>query len=97
MFQTKADSYEDIYWVSVSTCLSVWVSNKSEFLRRHILGLSLKLCKFMTFKEKRILMKPFVESHFEVMMVNDFQTKANSYEKVCWPSIGGYVSLWISN
>ena len=36
----------------------------------------------MSFKPKRILMKIFVESLFEVMYVYEFQTKANSYEDI---------------
>ena len=59
-FHTKADSYEDIFWGSVWSCVSLWVSNKNELLRSHILGLSLKLGKFMSFKPKWILMKTFV-------------------------------------
>ena len=37
----------------------------------------------MSFKQKRILMKTFLESQFEVMEVYEFQTKANSYEGIC--------------
>ena len=66
-FQTNANSYEDICWVSVWSYLSLWVSNKSEFWWRHLLSLSLKLCKFTSFKQKRIFMKTFAESQFEVM------------------------------
>ena len=91
------NSYEDISWSSVWSYVSWWVWNKSEFLLRHLLSLSLKLPKFTSFKEKRILMKTFVESHFEVMSVYQFQTKVNSYEDVCWPSVWSDVSLWISN
>ena len=65
--QTKPNSYEDICWVSVGSYVSLWVSNKSEFWWRHLLGLSLELCKFMSFKQKRVLMNKFVESQFEVM------------------------------
>ena len=66
-FQTKSDSYEDISWTSVWDYVSLWVENKSHFLRRHILGLSLKLRKFMSFKPKPSLLKTFVESQFQVM------------------------------
>ena len=41
-------------------------------------------------------MKTFVESQFEVMLVCKFQTKANSYEDICWASLWSYVSLWVS-
>ena len=37
----------------------------------------------MSFKQKRILMKTFVESQFEVTLVYEFQAKANSYEDIC--------------
>ena len=63
-FQTKANSDEDICWVSVWTFVSLWVWNKSEFCWRHMLSLSLKLCKFMNFKQKPILMEAYVESQF---------------------------------
>ena len=66
-FQTKEGSYEDICWASVPTYLSLRVSKQSKFSRRHLLGLSLKLCEFLSFKQKRIVMKTFVESQFEVM------------------------------
>ena len=97
MFQTKADSYEDISWASVWSCVSLWVSNKSEFLRRHVLGPSLKLGKFLSFKPKWILMRTFVESYFRVMWLSEFHTKGNSYEPICWVSFWSYVSLWVSN
>ena len=93
-FKKKANSYEDISCVSVSSYRSLWVSNKSEFLRIHFLGLSLKLRKF---QPKWILMKTFVESQFEVVKVYQFQTKANSYETICWVSFWSYVGLWPSN
>ena len=82
--QTKSNSYEDIYWVSVWSYLNLRVSNKTEFLWRHLLSLSLKLSKFGRFKQKRNLMETFVESQFEVMLVYEFQTKANSYQDSCW-------------
>ena len=66
-FQTNADFYENICWASVWSYVSLWVSNKSEYLRRHILGLSLNLPKFISFKPKPIFLKTFVESQFEVM------------------------------
>ena len=66
-FQTKANSDEDISLVSVGSYVSLLVSNKREFLRRHFLSLSLKLRKFMSFTPKRILMKTFVEPQCEVM------------------------------
>ena len=66
-FQRKANSYQDICWVSVWTYVSLWVSNKSEYLRINLLSLSLKLCKFMSFKQKPILIKTYIESLFEVM------------------------------
>ena len=43
---------------------------------------SLKLSKFTTFKQRRILMKTLVEPQFEVMLVYEFQIKANSYEDI---------------
>ena len=66
-FQTKGNSSEDICWGSVSSYVNLWVSNKSEFLWINLLSLSLKLCNFMKFKQKRILMKTFIESQFEVI------------------------------
>ena len=96
-FQTKADSYEDIAWNSVWSYLSWWVSNKTEFLWRHLLSLSLKLCEFMSFKQKRFVMKALVSSQFEVFYVYEFQTKANSHEDICWVSVSSYLSLWVSN
>ena len=97
MFQTKVDSYEDISWASVWSCGSLWVSKKSQFLRRHILDLSLRLRNFMSFKPKWILLKTFFESQFEVIYVYEFQTKANSYEDICLVSFWSDVSLWIWN
>ena len=37
----------------------------------------------MSFKPKGNLMQLFLESLFEVMLVYEFQTKANSYEDIC--------------
>ena len=48
-----------------------------------MLILSLKLCKFMSFKQKGILLQTFVESQFEVMYVYEFQRKPNSDEDIC--------------
>ena len=75
--QTQGNSSEDICWGSVSSYINWSVSNKSEFLWINLLTLSLKLCNFMKFKQKRILMKTFIESQFEVMWISEFQTKAN--------------------
>ena len=66
-FQTKGNSSEDICWGSVSSYVNLWVSNKSEFLWINLLSLSLKLCNFMKFKQKRFLMKTFIESKFQVL------------------------------
>ena len=77
--------------------VSLWVSNQIKFLRRNMLSLSLKLCKFMSFKQKRILMEAFVESQFEVIYVYEFQIKANWYEDICWASICSYLTLWVEN
>ena len=97
MFQTKANSYEDICWTSVWGDVSLRVSNRSEFLWTHFLSLSLKLSKFASFKQKRILIKTDVELQFELMSVYEFQTNVNSYEGICWVSVWSYVSLWVSN
>ena len=78
------NSYEDISWVSLWIYVSLWVSNKSESLWRPLWSVSLKLCKFMTFKQKRFLLKAFVECQVEVISVYEFQTKANSYDDICW-------------
>ena len=96
-FHTKRNSSEDISWVSVWNYATLSVSNESKFLWRHLLSLSLKLCKFMSFKPKRIRMKTFLESQFEVIYVYEFQTKVNSYEDICWVSVWSYLSLWVSN
>ena len=97
MFQTKADSHEDISWVSVWRCVRLWVSNKSEFWPRHFLDLSIKLSKFMSFKKKRILMKTFVEAQFRVMSFHEFYTNGNFSEDICWVSVLSYLSLRVSN
>ena len=36
----------------------------------------------MTFKPSHIRVKTFLEPEFEVMLVYEFQTKANSYEDI---------------
>ena len=66
-FEAKGNSDEDICWVSVWSYLSLRVSNNPDFVWRYFLSFSLKLSKFTNFKQKRILMKTFVESQFEVM------------------------------
>ena len=96
-FQTKVNSDEGICWVSVWSYLSLWVLNKGEFLWRNLLSLSLKLCKFVSFKQNLILMKTLAESQFEVTQLSEFQTKANSHENICWVSVWSYVCLWVSN
>ena len=96
-FQTKGKSSEDICWGSVSSYVNWSVSNKSEFLWINLLTLSLKLCNFMKFKQKRILMKTFIESQFEVMWVSEFQTKANCYEDIFLVSVWSFLRLWDSS
>ena len=96
-FQTKANSYEDICEISVWGYVNLQVSKKDEFFWRHSLSLTLELCKFMSFKQKRILPKTFFRSQFKVTKVSEFQTKANSYEDYCWVSVWSYVSLRVSN
>ena len=86
-FQRKAKSYEGISWVSVWCYLSLRALNKGDFFWRHLLSLSFKLRKFMSFKQKRILMNKFFESQFELMNVLEFQAMANSYEDICWASV----------
>ena len=66
-FKKKGNYCEDICCVSLWSYVSLEVSKKSGFLSRHLLSLSLELCKFMSFKQKRILMKSFVRSKFEVI------------------------------
>ena len=97
MFQTKADPYKDSAWASAWSYLSLWVSNKSKSWWRYLLSLSSKLCEFMSFKQRRIVMKTFVDSQFEVFYVYEFQTKANSHEDISWNSVSSFVSLWLSN
>ena len=96
-FQTKADPYKDIAWASVWSFLSLWVSNKSKSLWRYFLRLSSKLCEFMSVKQRRIVMKTFVDSQFEVFYVYEFQSKANSHEDICRNSVSSLVSLWLWN
>ena len=90
---TKTNSYENICLVSVWIYLSLRVSSKMKVLRRHLLCLSLRLCKFNSFKQNQTYMKTFVEPQFEVMLVYEFQTKAISYEGICWVSVWSYLSL----
>ena len=71
-FQTTTNPDKDICWVSTWRYVNSLVSSKSQFLWRHLLSFSLKLCKFMSFKPKRILMKTFVESRFKVFSVYEF-------------------------
>ena len=96
-FQTKLDSYEDSSWGLVWSCVSLWFSNKSQFLRRQILDLRLKLRKLMSFKPKWILVKTFFQSQCEVLYVYQFQTKGISSEGLCWVSGWTYLNLRISN
>ena len=83
-FLTKANSYENICLVSAWSYLSLRVTTKTEALWRHLLSLSLNLCKFNSFKQNRTSIKTFVETQFEVTLVHEFQTKAISYEGICW-------------
>ena len=96
-FHTKANFFGGICWFSVWSYLSLWVSKKRGFLWRHLLTLSLELLKFTSFKKMRIFTKTLLESQFQVMRVHEFQTKANSYEDICWASVSSYVSFWVSN
>ena len=96
-FHTKANFFGGICWFSVWSYLSLWVSKKRGFLWRHLLTLSLELLKFTSFKKMRIFTKTLLESQFQVMRVHELQTKANSYEDICWVSVSSYVSLWLSN
>ena len=97
MFLTKADSYQDIFWGSVWSCVSLSVWKKSEFLRSHILALSLNWVKFVSFQLKWILMKTFVECQFSVISVYEFHTKRNSSEDIYWVSVWNYATLSVSN
>ena len=90
-FHTKPISYEGICWVSVLSYLSLGILNKGESLGRHFLCPSLKFCYFMSFKQKPILMKTFVQLQFQVMSVYEFQTKVNSHADICWVSVWSYV------
>ena len=47
------------------------------------MNLTLKLPNFKSFKKNRNLMKTVVESQFEVILVYEFQAKANSCEDIC--------------
>ena len=97
MIQPKADSCEDTCWALLWSYVSLWVSNKSQFLWRHLFDLSVKLSKFTSFKKQRMLMKKFFRSQFKVTKVYEFQTKANSYEDICWVSAWSYQNLRVSN
>ena len=79
-------------WILLKTFL-----DKTEFWWTHLLSLSLKLYKFMRFKPKLILMNTFAEAQFEVIYVYEFQTKANSYEDICWVPVWSYLSWRVSN
>ena len=96
-FQTKANSFEDICWVSVSSYLILWVSNKRGFFWRRLLSLNLNLYKFTSFKQKRILMKIFAGSQLEVLSVYEFQTKAISDEDICFIGVWSSLTLRVSN
>ena len=96
-FQTKANSYQDISWISVWSYVSLWVLNKSEFWWKHLLSFSFKWSKSASFKQNIIVMNPFFQSQFQVMWVYGFQTKANSYDHICCAPVWSYVSLWILN
>ena len=95
-FQTRANSYEDICWVSVWSYVSLWFWNQSEFSWRYLLSLILKLHKFMNFKQKWIFMKTLVESQLQVIEVYELETKSSSDEDTSWVSAWSYVSLWVS-
>ena len=95
--KTKVNSYQDICWASLLSYVILWILNKSKFQWRHFLSVTLKLCKFMGFKQKRIFLNKFVEYQFEVLLVYEFETKPNSDEGICWVSVWSYVSLWVSN
>ena len=41
----------------------------------------------MSFKQKQIIMNKFLESQCEVLIVYEFQTKANSYEDISLDSV----------
>ena len=96
-FQTEANCYEDICWVSVWSYVSLWIWNQSEFSWRHSWNLSLKLYKFMSWKQKWILMKAFVESQIEVIYFYEFQTRANSDEEICWVLVWSYLNWQVWN
>ena len=96
-FHTNGNSFEDVCWVSVWSYLSLRVFKKSQFLWRHSLSPTLKLCHFISFKQKWILLKTFVESQFEVMSINKLEKNANFDEHISWASVCSCVSLWVSN
>ena len=96
-FQRTGNSSEDICSLQVWSYLNLRVSNKSKFFWRNLLSFSLKLGNLTSFKQKRILLRTFLESQFEVMLVYDFKTKGNSYETICWVSVQSYLILRLSN
>ena len=96
-FQKKANPDEGICWVSFWSYVILWVSNKSEVLWRDLLSFRLNLSKFTSFKQKRILLKTFDETQFEVIQLYEFQRNANSYEGLCWVSVWSFLNLWVSN
>ena len=51
----------------------------------------------MSFEQKRILMRAFVESQFEVIYVYEFQTKENSDEDICWVSVWSFLNFQVSH
>ena len=51
----------------------------------------------MSFKQKCILLKTFLELQFEVMWFYQFQTKPKFYEDICWVSVWSYLSWRVSN
>ena len=93
----QASFSEDICLVSLWSYVSLWVSNKSGFLWKRLLTLSLKFCKFLNFKPMPIFKKTVLGSQFEVIQVYDFQTKPNSYQDIYWVLVSSYVSLCVSN
>ena len=72
-FQTKANSHEDICWVSVWSYLCFWVSKNSEFSWRYLLSLSLKLFKLTSFKQNRILMNTFLSLILKLCKLMSFK------------------------
>ena len=96
-FLPKGNSYEDICWVSIWNYVRFGVSSNSKLLWRRLVSLRLELCKFMSFKQKWILMETFAESQSRVMWVYEFQTQGNSSEGICWGSVSSYLNWSVSN